>query len=87
MITFKCIKKQRGQIGVPAKYLNEANNNNEDLEIVFNSESMIVKVEDFKTVFRKGPFKVKDKFGGKDYYIYYINFMSPVLTENKLFNI
>ena len=84
---FKCLKKQRGQIGVPAKYLNQCNNNNEDLEIIFEGESMIVKVEDFKTAFRKGPRPVKDKFGGKDYYIYYINFIKPILIENKLFNI
>lgn len=82
---YECRKKQQGQIGVPAKYLNICNRKKENLAIRYNNEIMIVNVEDFKTAFRKGPYPLKDKFGGPDYYVYYINFIKPKPVQSKLF--
>lgn len=82
-----CYKKQHGQLAVAAKYLNICNRSKENLIIVHNGQAMIVKVEDFKTLFRKGPHPLRDKFGGPDYYVYYINFVQPKVVQEKLFNI
>ena len=76
------------EAGVGGYYLNQSNRSRLPLEICFRSKKMIVQPEDLRRLFRKGDKLFKAKRGGKDYYVYYINWRPDQEDPNqeKLFN-